>query len=429
VKKVLIISYFFPPSNFAGSYRIASWAKYLHLFGYYPVIITRCWNPNQSELTEFVNDNTFSHEKYDNYEVYRIPYQRILRDRVYSGGSSLTRKLASKVLTILELIFQNYSNLAIPYSNLYRFADKLLYNNKDFSALIVSGRPYQLFRFAWLLHNKHGIKWIADYRDPWFTNEIYREYNTVLKLINYIDGKSEKKWLKNASFFTTCSEIWVKSISDFTGKKGFNILNGYDPEDYIVEVEEPKNKNSFVIVYNGTLYFTQPINEFTEALKFIIDKYKDSINIKIKFPGITIDMIQTERLKKALKGYESYFEITDRLSKSEVIKIQKGADLLLMFSHKDVVGNFSSKIFEYLACERPILLCPSDNDVLEQLIKTTHTGYICSTKEETIKLLNDLVLEKLNTGVIAYNPVTSEVEKYTRKLQTKYLAAVLDKIC
>jgi len=428
LKKVLIISYFFPPANFAGSYRIISWARYLHNFGIYPVIVTRCWNENQSELTDEIINNTFSHEKYETYEVYRIPYKRNLRDRIHSKNNRIFNKLISKFLTFFELVFQNYSNAAIPYSNLYDFSLNLIRKNK-FDCLIVSGRPFQLFRFGWLMHKKTGIKWIADYRDEWSTCQWMDRYNRIEKFICKLEEISEKKWLSNSSAIVSCSIPLVNNISTFTQKPGYLVYNGFDPKDYEFAEDFSPSQGEFTIVYNGTLYYTQEVEVFLEAFKSFVDKFKEKLIIKLKFPGLKVDSLQSARVESLIVGYESFVEITSRVSKKDVIEIQRRADLLLMLGHTDVVGNFSSKIFEYLACRRPILLCPSDNDVLHLLINVTKSGYICQNKSEALETLTKLAEEKLQKGILSFNPDEEEVNRYTRTQQTKSLAQAIVEVC
>jgi hypothetical protein len=162
MKKILIISYFFPPSNFAGSYRVASWVKHLPKFGFYPVIITRCWNENQTGTTDELKSNDFSHEKYDTHEIYRLPYHNTLRDRLHSKYGDSRYRLFRKFLTMLEIGLQHTTNAVIPYHNLFDFAKKLILKEKGFGCVIVSGRPFQLFKFGNMLHRQTGIKWIAD---------------------------------------------------------------------------------------------------------------------------------------------------------------------------------------------------------------------------------------------------------------------------
>ena len=325
-------------------------------------------------------------------------------------------------------MLQNYTSWIIPYRNLYKFADKLLTEKNDFSCLLVSGRPFQLFRFGWLLHKKFGLKWIADYRDEWSTCQWRGDYNLLNKFICKLEATSERKWIKNASAIISCSDYLVNSVRKFVEKDGYNILNGFEPIDYITE-SISLNAKSFIIVYNGTLYPTQEIEVFIEAIKLIIEKHNKKIDLKIKFPGLLMDTLQVSRVQKLIIGYEKYFEISPRVTKREVIILQQNSDLLLMIGHKNVLGNFSSKIFEYLGCKRPILLCPTDNDVIANLVLTTQTGFVCANAAEAFDILDNLIFEKLSFGKLNFNPDKTKIENYTREVQTKKLASVLDKIC
>jgi hypothetical protein len=82
MQKVFIISYFFEPCKFVGSERVEYWAKNLHIYGFYPIILTRQWNHGQIDLTDKVINNKYEHIIYDNYEVYKLPYKRTLRDKL-----------------------------------------------------------------------------------------------------------------------------------------------------------------------------------------------------------------------------------------------------------------------------------------------------------------------------------------------------------
>ena len=121
MKKILIISYFFPPSTFTGSFRIYSWAKYLHKFGYYPIIVTRNWgipitgykDMSVSTIGEMV------HEVNDNYEVYYLPYKGNLRDKLYEKYGDIKMVFLRRMLSLFEIIFQNFSIRILPYRNLY----------------------------------------------------------------------------------------------------------------------------------------------------------------------------------------------------------------------------------------------------------------------------------------------------------------------
>ncbi len=429
MKKVLIISYFFPPGNFAGSYRILSWAKYLNKFGYYPIIITRKWEHKINDFKDMSKPSSegVEHCFFDNYEVFYLPYKGNLRDRLYSKYGDTKYKALRKLLTFGELLFQNFFNGVIPFRNIYTFSYNYLKKNRDINIVIASGKPYILFRFCYLLSKRLNINWVADYRDEWCSSQWNKDLKGIKKLIHKLETRSEKKWVGSANFITSVSDFWMQSISSQTNKKGYVVMNGYDEDDYKYSTPDIYF-DEFTIIYNGTLYYTQPVEVFLDGFKIIADEFRDRIKVRICFHGLSIDPNRTNQVIDYLKGYEDHYLITGRLPKNDVIDIQFKSHLLLMVSHTDIKGTHSSKIFEYLACKKPVMICPSDNDVLEEIIQKTKAGFICNNKEDVVVLLRHLVSEFLSTKKILFNSNISEIEAFTRKNQTKILSDIFNKI-
>ena len=98
-----------------------------------------------------------------------------------------------------------------------------------------------------------------------------------------------------------------------------------------------------------------------------------------------------------------------------------------MISHKGIKGVTSSKIFEYLGINNPIILFPSDHDVLEKIITNTNSGYIWNSYDEIVNGLKKIISEYIISNKILLIKQNKEKEFYTRKSQTKELANVIDK--
>ena len=79
MKKVLIISYYYPPSTFVGGDRISYWVENLHFYGIYPIVITRQWNEGQKNIFDSVINNDRTIEKNEKYEIRRMPVKRSIR--------------------------------------------------------------------------------------------------------------------------------------------------------------------------------------------------------------------------------------------------------------------------------------------------------------------------------------------------------------
>jgi peptidoglycan/xylan/chitin deacetylase (PgdA/CDA1 family)/glycosyltransferase involved in cell wall biosynthesis len=429
LKKILIISYFFPPSTFTGSFRISSWAKYLSEFGYYPVIVTRNWNVRITEykdMSESISGEII-HCKFNNYEVYYLPYKGNLRDRLYQNFGDSKMILPRRLLSLFEVIFQNFSTRIIPFRNLLLFSNKLLKNEQDIMCMIASGKPYVLFYFCHKLAIKYKIPWIADYRDDWNTSQWLTNLTLGEKLIMNLEKISEKNWLSNASCFTSISSNYVKLISDFIKKPGFVIMNGYDPDDYS-GIKKIDPSNTFTILFNGTLYDTQPVEIFINAyINFINNSNKKPI-VKLIFLGLNFEKKQANRIRKLLAGYEFYYEITDRVDKKSALARMAEAHVFLMFSHTNIKGVTSSKLFDYLAIGKPIILCPTDNEILEELVLSTNSGFVCNTSRQVHQILINLYSEFIEKGVIQHCPDKEKIKEYTRSNQTLSLSKVLDNI-
>ena len=229
MKKILILTYFFPPSNFAGSFRAKAFAKYLHEHGYHPIVVTRNWDEDSLRYKDMSRSTIKDviHEVKDNYEVYYLPYKGNLRDRIYNKYGDSKRVTFRKLLSFFEIVLQNFTNSVLPFKNIYTFSKNLIKEDNDIKYILATGKPYILYKFCYQLHKKFKINWIADYRYPWTANEFINKYYPFIKSRYYLERYFEKKWLKTALFFTTVSEKWTNIIGIVIKKHGYTIFNDH----------------------------------------------------------------------------------------------------------------------------------------------------------------------------------------------------------
>ncbi|MBA3900250.1 MAG: glycosyltransferase [Bacteroidetes bacterium] len=422
MKKVLIISYFFPPANFVGGDRTAAWAKYLHKFGIFPIIITRQWNEGQTDLVNDVKANDFVHEKHEHCEIYRLPYHRSLRDKLANYPQL---KILQKAFTFLELILANFSINALPYSNFYVFSKKLLTQDHSIKALIASGRPFQSFFIGYKLKKAFDILWIPDYRDEWSTHQNITNKNLLQKFISSLEKASEKRWTSSCDFFITVSEQWEKSIKAFVNKPGHVVLNGWEPSNNL-DLPKPdvhKNNKCLQIIYTGTLYPYQEIEMLIQSCKNIIEK--NLYKIEVKFIGTNVIPEENVRLKHLVQGYEKHFKIFDRMPKSEMMNHLQDADILYLTAYTGNKGWYPVKLFEYYATKKNMLLCPSDNGVMQGFIEKTNSGFIVNSVEECENLLLSLCQKKEQNIPVTRPHDENMANFYSRENQTKKLAEIL----
>jgi hypothetical protein len=181
------------------------------------------------------------------------------------------------------------------------------------------------------------------------------------------------------------------------------------------------------VVYNGSLYPTQQIEIFLSAYKKLINNLgPKNANIKIVFPGLLFDKIEALRVTNFLKGYENFYEITPRIPQKQVFELQAKSHLFLMIAHKGLIGIPSSKLYEYIGFGKPILACPSDNDIIEETLKDYNIGHICQTEESVYNKLANLysLFEKNEYSKIIADKAYQE--KFTREHSSSEVGKILD---
>lgn len=415
MKKVLIISYFFPPANFVGGDRVAAWFKHLQTEGYYPIIVTRCWNEGQSDVIGKLEHNEYSVERIGNGEIHRIPLPRDLRNKMDGP--------IRKLLTLRRLLGRNTDAPVNEFKTIYDKCVDLLKEDPEIKTVIASGRPFESFQIGYLLKKEFDITWIPDYRDEWNTHLAPANESWIWRKIHKQERTFEKVWTSNADHFLSVSPAWVTRIGDFIQKEGTVIMNGYDQL-----IEQPEDKTTshpaLHLLYAGSLYAAQNI----ELLVSTVNKLqKEGRSIQMTFIGTEMMPDQLERLETLTKGMKD-ISFVKRLSKVELQNYQQKADVLVMTAFENVDGWLPVKMFDYYASGKPILVCPSDHDVIDDFIAKTNCGVCINEAQALENQLNNWCTLKEKGSAICFERNLKEGEKYSREYQSKLLAKLLRSI-
>lgn len=425
MEKVLIITYYYPPCNLTASRRVESFAKYLPEHDIYPIVVTRKWEKEVKNPADILLRTTkgIDVNKTETGETHYLPYKPCLRDRIFQKSNNLFFKFLSKILTIIQLLGYHFSVKFVPFSNIY-FHSKKLIKEHNISKIIISANPFEIFLFGYLLKRKLKVNWVADYRDDWNTSEL-PEYTNKAGFARKIESYYEKKWISTAAVISTISPYYASKISRFVNRPSEVILNGYEFNSNLLS---KKDYNSdFTIVYSGTLYQSQEIETFLEGFKKAVNELKSGI--KILFPGLAFNKTQAKRVKVSLKGFEEYFEISDRIPFEEVIELQQRAHLMLMVPHKNIKGIPSSKVYEYIGLGKRVVLCPSDEDIIKETIQDCNLGHVCKSGEEAYKMIVESVKNKKEWEAMNLSDFQiNKIKSYSRQNQVTKLASLIDKL-
>ena len=254
MKKVLIISYYWPPNTGSGVQRWLKFSKYLLNYDWKPIIVT----PENPYIE--LKDSELEKEVSDKIEVIKLPIWEpySLKDMFFGNKKkSQTSGLISKSNSYTN-IFLNWlrGNFFIPDPKKYWIKPtfnslKKIIKEKDINYIVSTGPPHSMHLIALELKKMYGhVKWIADFRDPWTKLDILEDFN-LNDRSKRIHKKLESEVLNYADLVLTVSETWANDFSELGAKNVKVVTNGYDHEDFIDFKSIDTNK--FIIGHYGIM--------------------------------------------------------------------------------------------------------------------------------------------------------------------------------
>ena len=437
MKKVLIITYYWPPSGGAGVQRWLKFTKYLRDYGWEPVIYTP-ENPespnNDSSLEKDIPKNlaVVKTKIWEPYTWYKVFIGQKKGDKI--NAAFLTESKKPRKFEKLSVWIRG--NFFIPDARKFwvkpsvKFLVNYLKQNLV-DAVISTGPPHSMHLIASGLKKKLNIPWMADFRDPWTNIDFYSK----LMLSSFADHKHKRlelQVLKEADVVTCVGKTWLDELEDLY-KKGLGvsnskfrfISNGYDPDDYSSEKVEIDKK--FSIVYIGTLDKSRNPGILWKTLSDIVKKNPSfAADLQLKLVGKT-DIAVTDDIEK--NGLLSYMEKTPYLTHAEVTQVQKKSQVLLLLINNtpNAMGITTGKFFEYLAAERPILCIGPKGGDADKILAETKGGLISGYEDSQMLEANILYFyNKYKQGNLPCESLN--IEKYSRKMLTGEVADVLNEI-
>jgi glycosyltransferase involved in cell wall biosynthesis len=272
------------------------------------------------------------------------------------------------------------------------------------------------------LKKKTGIKWIADFRDPWTNIDFYQE----LLLTKYADKKHrllEKKVLTGADAVIAVSPSMSRDFIKTGVKNAVTITNGFEP----LGTSSSFTNLKFSITHLGSIpYSRNPENLWIVLSELALVNKEFSDRLQINLIG-KADYKVIESIKKS--GLGKYLVYQSYIPHNQAVGFLKNSAMLLLLINKSVnaKGILTNKLFEYLSVKRPVLaIGPEDGDAAG-IINDTHSGAIFDANEK--ETLKKHVIESFNLFLNNNLEIKSEgLEKYSIKSLTSKLVQLLNEI-
>jgi hypothetical protein len=432
MKKVLIITYYFPPSGGPGVQRVLKFVKYLPQFGWEPIVLT-------VENGDFpARDESLLKEIPPATKVYRTkifePY------RIYRR---LTGKPANAPVDVENIPHGNRkksfaesiagfirSTFFIPDARIgwmpYAMSTAMkIVQNEKINAIYSSSPPYTTSLIARALCHRTKLPWIAGFRDPWIG--FISSPNRWL-LPRKLDEYLERAVYTEANLIEAA---WRGILMDFQKKypnvdqkKCVHLPNGYDSEDYPAIDMNPNER--CIVVYAGSMYGRRNPKTFLQAIEELvvegkIDRKKFLLRFIGRFGTEVKEMLEQSPIRESI-------EVISYLPHSESIKhlMQSDALLLVVDESKESAEIVPGKVFEYIGAKRPIIALAKEGAIAD-IIRETNSGFVVHNQD--IPAIKQAFVECYANFLYHRKKLEQNIEaikKYERREISRQLAELLD---
>jgi len=435
MKKVLIITYYWPPAGGPGVQRVLKFAKYLRDFNWEPVIMT-VKNGDYPAL-----DSELEKEIPQNLKIYKIPIWEPYNIYRKTTGLNKNDKIPVAVLaekkekSLIKKIAKSIRvNLFIPdarigwYFKAVRAGQKII-KEENINLIFASSPPHSIQLIGKKLKKRTKLPLISDLRDPWTNIHYYQGFKRS-KITRKIDSAFEKSILKDTNLIITVSPTLKQNFKNIYSDVNCQVLfNGFDQTDFSNQTQN-MNTDKFILSYTGSFKANQnPLTLWHSIKTLVNENYEFRKQLKLEFTG-NVNPEILDSIKKL--DLNSYTRINDYLPHNKAIeKMRESAVLLFIIPNApNNKGILTGKLFDYLACGRPFLsIGPKDGDAAK-ILKNVKAGDMLDFHDgENIKnKIWELFNCWKNGRLLEMIPDINLVKKFERRNLTGSLAEQMNQL-
>ena len=426
LKKVLIISYYWPPSGGAVVQRCLKFVKYLPEYGWQPIIYT----PENPEFPAL--DESLIKDIPEGVEILKQPiwepytwYRQFLGDKDKKiGAGFVSEKKEPGLLHKISVWVRG--NFFIPDARRFWIKPSVNYLTKylkenPVDIVVSTGPPHSMHLIALGLKKSLGVKWIADFRDPWTNIDFYKE----LMLSGWADKKHKKleqEVVKSADLCLTIGYTMTEEFESLGANKVETVTNGFDQDDF--PTTDLKLDDEFTISYIGTFSPSRNQPTFWQALAELKTEHEDFANaFKLRTVGV-VDYSVRSAISEA--GLEENWEEVAYVPHEELLNYQRASKVLLVSINNtpNATGILPGKFFEYLASGRPILAIGPKKSDIGTVLDKTNAGFIVDPDDLDGMKSVILSLFRNESNLVR---IEESVQAFSRKQITKQLVELLNR--
>jgi hypothetical protein len=364
MKRVLIISYVFPPEPSPGALRPGYLAQYLPQFGWEATILTQTTGTPPFPARVVITGKPAA------------PLEERLRASISARSSDPHSPLRRRLRAIKELLL--FPDATAPWIPAARKAGARLLAQERFDAIFSTALPATVHVVAAHLARRSGLPWVADYRDPWAGNA-YVQRGPIRAAL---ERTLERRLLRRAAAITTISRPIAEQLACFHVRQTIHVIpNGYDPVEW--NAVPPVQPSRFDLCYTGSMYDGKrsPDLLFEAIAQLRGGRDAAAQAARLHFFGPNSEGVAQSAARFGLVLQMRQHGVVPR---PQAMLAQRSCAVLLLFLNMDerTASEMGSKYLEYAGAGRPILALGPADSVMRDFIERNRLGWFASNVDE-----------------------------------------------
>jgi glycosyltransferase involved in cell wall biosynthesis len=432
-RRVLVVTYYFPPAGGPAVQRVLKTVKYLRGYGYEPTVLTvadGAYPQRDPSLAADVPAGVAVHRtgSFDPFGVYARVTGKPKAEAVPVGSIGGERPVERLARWLRANVFLPDARVGwAPFA--VREALRL-HRARPFDAVLTSGPPHSAHLIGRALKRRTGVPWVADFRDPW-TGINYYEELPMTEAARRLDRRLERSVLREADRVVTVSPSWAEGLAALAGRNDGVLVvhNGYDEEDFegVPRGPEAVARDRFVLAYVGSMYATRNPTTLWAVLTGL-RAAGEVERLRVRLVGGVGEDVRTAL---TAAGLDRVTEVAAYVPHDEAVRAMTAAALLLLVVDPCATerGILTGKLYEYLASGRPVLaLGPPEGDAARLLAETAGGRLFARDDVEGIAAFVREHYAAWAEGEPRPGADPAAVASYARRAEAGQIAAVLDAV-
>lgn len=433
-RRVLVISYTFPPVGGAGVQRITKFIKYLPRHGWLPTVLTVS-NPSVPVLDGSLADDIPAGVEVVRAKSWEPGYG--LKKSFASASTPSRSPLAFGKRLVMQGLRSAAQTLLQPDSQILWYhnavaAGKRILNAAAYDAIFVTAPPFSAFLIGTALARAAKLPLLIDYRDEWTISNEYLENKKLGRIASAFQTRMENRVLRAATSIIATTQASAKSIEQRCKQAAANapvscIYNGFDPEDFLQLPAVPRDRSRLQIVYTGTLWHLTNVSPLVQAISRLSAARPElAEQLEVVLVGRKVGH-QLEHIARLRQTKCRVIE-RDYLDHKEALGLLRSADVACLLL-SDVPGAervVPAKLFEYAASQRQVLAILPRGEAWDLLGRVPRVAKF--TPQDVPSITDWLESTIVNRPQVVDETDLNVCDGFDRDSQTRQLADTLEGI-